>query len=118
MESEKCPARTTIVLLLFLAALMSSAAGQVNVKGQWTTLATQMPINPVHVTLLYNGKILVVAGSGNCPPTQSGCPSGPPYGASNNSGAGLYDPLANTFTQFTLNWDMFCSSMVVLQDGR
>src|SRR5947207_1550844 len=83
-----------------------------NVKGQWTTLPGTMPINPVHVALLHNGKILVLSGSGNCPPSQSGCPSGPPYAGQNASGAGLYDPIANTFSQFTLTWDMFCNGMV------
>src|SRR5690349_8258010 len=104
--------------LLWSVVLSSIAAGQANQKGQWTTLPNLMPINPVHATLLNNGKILIVAGSGNCPPSQSGCPSGPPYGISNSSGAGLYDPVAGTFTQFTLSWDMFCNSMVVLPDGR
>ncbi len=108
-------------LLLALAALIAvspSALGQVNVQGQWTTLSNVMPINPIHAALLRNGKVLVVAGSGNCPPSQSGCPSGAPYGLSNHSGAGVYDPVAKTFTQFTLSWDMFCNSAVVLPDGR
>jgi len=77
-----------------------------------------MPINPIHVALLYNGKILVVAGSGNCPPSLSGCPSGAPYGPSNNSGALLFDPVAGTFTQFSVSWDMFCNAMSLLPDGR
>jgi hypothetical protein len=65
-----------------------------------------------------SGKVSVVAGSVNCPPTQAGCPSGAPYGPSNNSGALLYDPNTNSFTQFSLSWDMFCNGMVVLPDGR
>ena len=77
-----------------------------------------MPINPIHVALLHNGKILVVAGSGNCPASLSGCPSGPPYGPSNGSGALLFDPTSGTITQFSVNWDMFCNGMVVLPDGR
>ena len=76
-----------------------------------------MPINPVHVALLNNGNILVVAGSGNCKPGQSGCPSGPPYGPSNNSGALLLNPVTGAITQFSISWDMFCNGMVVLQDG-
>ncbi len=68
--------------------------------------------------LLHNGKILIVSGSGNCPPSQSGCPSGPPYGPSNNSGALLFDPTTGGITQFTLASDMFCNGMVVLSDGR
>jgi hypothetical protein len=77
-----------------------------------------MPINPIHVALLSNGYVLVVAGSGNCPPSQSGCPSGPPYGPSNGSGALLLDPVSGqTIAQFSLSWDMFCNGMVLLQDG-
>ena len=86
--------------------------------GQWSTLSYTMPINPIHAALLHNGKILVVAGSGNCPPSKSGCPSGAPYGPSNGSGALLLDPVTGTITQFTVSWDMFCNGMVVLPDGR
>src|ERR1700756_4801282 len=106
---------TILVALSFSATLSLS---QANVTGQWSTASYTLPINPIHVALLYNGKILVVAGSGNCPPSQSGCPSGPPYGASNGSGALLLDPVAGTKTQFSVSWDMFCNGMVVLPDGR
>src|SRR5229473_2662281 len=108
-----------IPLVLVLLGLSSSTLmGQVQTIGQWSTMSQTMPINPVHVALLYNGKILVVAGSGNCPPSLSGCPSGAPYGPSNNSGALLFDPVAGTFTQFSVSWDMFCNGMALLPDGR
>ncbi len=94
------------------------AVAQANVQGQWSTLPTLMPINPVHVALLSNGQVLAVAGSGNCPPSQTGCPSGPPYGPSNNSGALLFNPATGAITQFSVAWDMFCNGMVLLQDGR
>jgi hypothetical protein len=101
------------------SALQHGAVGQANVQGQWTTLANTMPINPIHAALLSNGKVLVVAGSGNCPPSQSGCPSGPPYGPSNSSGALLLAPVSGqTISQFSLSWDMFCNGMVLLDDGR
>jgi hypothetical protein len=101
------------------SALPHQALGQANVQGQWSTLANTMPINPVHAALLSNGKVLVVAGSGNCPPSQSGCPSGPPYGPSNSSGALLLDPVSGqTLSQFSQSWDMFCNGMVLLDDGR
>src|SRR6266852_2563140 len=108
-----------IPLVLVLLGLSSSTLmGQVQTIGQWSTMSQTMPINPVHVALLANGKILVVAGSGNCPPSLSGCPSGAPYGPSNNSGALLFDPVAGTFTQFSVSWDMFCNAMSLLPDGR
>ncbi|HEX3436006.1 MAG TPA: galactose oxidase-like domain-containing protein, partial [Pseudacidobacterium sp.] len=103
----------------FLICILPAASGQANVQGQWSTLSNSMPINPIHVALLTTGKLLVVAGSGNCPPSQSGCPSGPPYGPSNGSGALLLDPVSGqTLSQFSLSWDMFCNGMVLLEDGR
>src|SRR5713226_5257099 len=87
---------------LLLSVLAPITMGQANVQGKWSTLGYPMPINPVHVALLSNGKVLVVAGSGNCPPTQSGCPSGPPYGPSNSSGALLWDPVTGAIKQPSL----------------
>jgi len=64
-----------------------------------------MPINPIHMTLMNNGKVLVVAGSG--------------FDASNtNYEAAVWDPTAGTITRQRVGWDMFCNSMVVLPDGR
>jgi Domain of unknown function (DUF1929)/Concanavalin A-like lectin/glucanases superfamily/Bacterial Ig-like domain (group 2)/Glyoxal oxidase N-terminus len=101
-----------------IAGLADLTVRSPSVIGQWTTLSSTMPINPIHAALLSNGEVLVVAGSGNCPPTISGCPSGPPYGPSNNSGALLVDPFTGqVVTQFTLTWDMFCNGMTILQDG-
>lgn len=97
---------------------MGGAAAQAGTQGQWSTAPYQMPINTIHAALFHNGKILVVTGSGNCIPTVSGCPQGPPYGPANNSGAPLVDPVAGSITQFTVSWDMFCNGMVVLPDGR
>jgi len=91
---------------------------QASVQGQWSTLNYSMTINPIHVALMHNGKILVVTGSGNCPPSQSGCPSGPPFNGSNHAGAVVVDPVANNIAQLSVNWDMFCNSMTMLSDGR
>ena len=63
--------------VLFLVVAIQFATGQANVHGKWTTLSYTTPINPVHAALLSNGKILIVAGSGSCPPYLSGCPSRP-----------------------------------------
>jgi hypothetical protein len=105
------------ILLLVLSANFSVFA-QVNVTGQWSKVSYTMPINPIHATLLRNGKILLVAGSGSCPPSQAGCPLGAPYSAANGSGALVLDPITGSKTQFSLSWDMFCNSMVALPDGR
>ena len=57
-----------LVFTLAVLAMASSAFAQPSVQGQWNTLSQLMPINPVHVALMKNGKILVVSGSGNYPP--------------------------------------------------
>jgi hypothetical protein len=121
MARLSASARFALIVLALIPVLGSfapAAWAQASVQGQWGTMPTAMPINPIHTALLYNGKILVVAGSGNCPPSQSGCPSGPPYGPSNGSGALLFDPTTGNITQFTTSWDMFCNGMVMLSDGR
>jgi hypothetical protein len=118
-ENVSAPScRALFLSVLLLGMLMPRVMmGQANVQGQWSTLPNLVPINPIHVALLPNGKVLIVAGSGNCPPSQSGCPAGAPYGPSNSSGAVLYNP-PGTFTPFTVTWDMFCNGMVLLPDGR
>jgi hypothetical protein len=73
-----------------------------------------MPINPIHAALLHTGKILVVAGSGNCPPAQTGCPQGPSY----SQGAALVDVQSGNITTLATAWDMFCNGMSIMQDGR
>src|SRR5690349_21906996 len=94
-----------VVLLVLLLALVASSAGQANIQGQWSTLSTPMPINPVHVALLDNGKVLIVSGSGN-------------VAANSNYQAAVWDPQTNTINTQPVTWDMFCNGMVVLPDGR
>ena len=82
--------------------------------GMWSTLPVSMPINPIHAALLHTGKILVVSGSGNCPPTLAGCPQGPQY----SQGAALLDLSSRQITTMPTGWDMFCNGMSIMQDGR
>lgn len=96
------------------------------VIGGWSTVLnpnnpTQpllAPLNPVHAALLNNGKILVVAGSGNCPAIEKGCPPAPPYPYP----AFVYDPVGRTFTQLpqssVVTWDMFCNGAAALPGGQ
>ena len=78
---------------------------QAGVQGQWRTLASLMPINPVHVALMNNGKVLIVAGSGN-------------VATVTNYQAAVWDPQSETLVTQSLTWDMFCNAMVALPDGR
>jgi hypothetical protein len=119
LASSATPGETTITAALgSVSASANLTVGAANVIGQWNTLTTTMPINPIHTALLPNGEMFIIAGSGNCAPTLAGCPQGAPYGPSNNSGALLVDPFTGqTLTQFSVSWDMFCNGMALLQDG-
>jgi galactose oxidase len=74
-------------------------------RGRWDTLPELMPINPVHVALMYNSKVLVISGSGNDPNNK-------------NFQAGVWDPASGTVRTFPITWDMFCNGMVILSSGR
>ena len=94
-----------LYLMILMAALGPQLMAQPNVQGQWTTMSRTMPINPIHVSLLNNGQVLVVAGSGNNPPNK-------------NLQAAIWNPQTGTTSTQTVSWDMFCNGAVVLPDGR
>ena len=91
--------------MVAFAFVCPAALAQANVQGQWVTLNTQMPINPVHAALMHNGKVLIVSGSGNLPSDTTYL-------------AAVWDPAADTVTTQPIPFDMFCNGMVVLPDGR
>ena len=94
-----------ISALLVIAVWQVPAMAQANVQGQWKTLPTQAPINPIHVSLMHNGKVLIVSGSGNLPSDTTYL-------------AAVWDPATDTVTTQPVPFDMFCNGMVVLPDGR
>jgi hypothetical protein len=95
-----------LAVLTLMAVHAPAVRGQANVQGTWRTLPNLMPINPVHTALMYNGKIIVVSGSGN-------------YPVQTTFLVGIWDPSTNTFgNQQSISWDMFCNGMIVLPDGR
>jgi len=114
-SSPKTVARTTTtflrvtisLLVLTIAVLVSqvSTAAQVSQTGQWQTLPYTMPINPIHVALMHNGKVLIVSGSGNYPPET-------------DYESAVWDPNAGSIITQPLTWDMFCNGMIGLADGR
>lgn len=103
MNGFRC--RLVVPVCLFLLSLAVVVPGALAQTGQWQTLPYTMPINPVHTALLYNGKVLIVSGSGN-------------VAGNTNYQAALWDPQAGTITTQPVAWDMFCNGMVVLPDGR
>jgi galactose oxidase len=78
---------------------------QPHLNGRWDTLPFTMPINPVHVALMHNGKVLIVSGSGNDPDNH-------------NLQAAVWDPKTSTIKTFQIAWDMFCNGMVIPPDGK
>jgi Domain of unknown function (DUF1929) len=79
-------------------------------NGHWSMLDVPagMRVNAVHAALLYTGKVLIIAGSGNS------------VGAFN---AGkfesiLYDPKTDKFKKLRTPTDMFCGGHAFLPDGR
>ena len=106
--------RSSLLPLVVLGLLAPRLMAQADLQGQWSVASYQMPINPVHAALLKNGKVLVVAGSGNCLPLSVRLSSGRALWAANGSGALLVDPTTGAITQFTFAWDMFCNGMLVL----
>lgn len=76
--------------------------------GQWTIADTEMPLRTIHSTLLRDGRVLLIAGSGNDVEQFT----------AGSFRASVWDPAANTFTDLTVPDDMFCSGHVTLADGR
>src|SRR5262249_44526661 len=88
--------------------LPEAAEAQANVVGQWTTLPYMMPINPIHVGLLWTGKVLVVAGSENDETKH----------AASSSKAAVWNLQTGAIAVQDLQWDVFCNGMAFLPDGR
>ncbi|MFF7978189.1 galactose oxidase-like domain-containing protein [Streptomyces sp. NPDC007901] len=76
--------------------------------GSWEVLPTQNPVRSMHSVVLNNGKVLLIAGSGN---------SEENFAAGSFTSA-VYDPANGTYKVIPTPKDMFCSGHVQLQDGR
>jgi hypothetical protein len=77
-------------------------------NGRWDVLPTQNPVRSMHSVVLNNGKVLLIAGSGN---------SEENFNAGTFTSA-VYDPVAGTYKVIPTPKDMFCSGHIQLQDGR
>lgn len=76
--------------------------------GRWDVLPTQNPVRSMHSVVLKNGKVLLIAGSGN---------SEEQFDAGTFTSA-VYDPVQGTYKVIPTPKDMFCAGHVQLQDGR
>ncbi|MFE0536107.1 galactose oxidase-like domain-containing protein [Streptomyces nigra] len=77
-------------------------------NGRWDVLPTQNPVRSMHSVVLNNGKVLLIAGSGN---------SEEMFEAGTFTSA-VYDPENGTYRQIPTPKDMFCAGHVQLKDGR
>ncbi|MFE5817988.1 galactose oxidase-like domain-containing protein [Streptomyces sp. NPDC056479] len=77
-------------------------------NGRWDVLPTQNPVRSMHSVVLNNGKVLLIAGSGN---------SEEMFEAGTFTSA-VYDPQNGTYKQIPTPKDMFCAGHVQLEDGR
>ncbi|MFJ9583092.1 galactose oxidase-like domain-containing protein [Streptomyces acidicola] len=77
-------------------------------NGKWDVLPTQNPVRSMHSVVLRNGKVLLIAGSGN---------SETMFEAGTFTSA-VYDPVAGTYKVIPTPKDMFCAGHVQLDDGR
>lgn len=76
--------------------------------GRWEVLQTENPVRSMHSVVLNNGKVLLIAGSGNDPER---------FEAGTFTSA-VYDPEDGTYETIPTPDDMFCSGHVQLSDGR
>ncbi|MEV5613354.1 galactose oxidase-like domain-containing protein [Streptomyces sp. NPDC052225] len=77
-------------------------------NGKWQVLPTQNPVRSMHSVVLNNGKVLLIAGSGN---------SEEMFKAGTFTSA-VYNPATGTYKQIPTPKDMFCAGHVQLADGR
>ncbi len=91
--------------LVVLGLTPDPAGAQANVVGQWRLLSHTSPINPIHVTVLRSGRILIASGSENDPTHTA-------------FRAAVYDWRTGAFALQNVPWDLFCNAMSQLPDGR
>ncbi|GAB2861406.1 hypothetical protein GCM10022221_71510 [Actinocorallia aurea] len=86
----------------------AKCAGSECTKGHWIVqdFGAGGGVKSVHTVLLHNGKVLMIAGSGNN------------IDEFKNPKSMVYDPKTNKFTNIPTPYDMFCAGHVQLPDGR
>ncbi|MGW1543385.1 galactose oxidase-like domain-containing protein [Streptomyces sp. NPDC002309] len=77
-------------------------------NGRWDVLPVQNPVRSMHSVVLHNGKVLLIAGSGN---------NTDMFEAGTFTSA-VYDPQTGDYEVIPTPDDMFCAGHVQLSDGR
>ncbi|GAA1069776.1 hypothetical protein GCM10009665_77420 [Kitasatospora nipponensis] len=83
-------------------------AGPACTAGSWQVMPFPNPVRSMHAIVLHNGRVLLMAGSGNDPMA---------FAAGTFTSA-VYDPATGGFHQVRTPVDLFCSGHVQLPDGR
>jgi hypothetical protein len=83
-------------------------AGVACTKGRWQVMPYESTVRGIHSVVLNNGKVLLVAGSGNDTAA---------FRAGTFKTA-VYDPVTGAFTNVATPADLFCAGHVQLSDGR
>jgi hypothetical protein len=88
----------------------SGCSGDACTKGVWKVITPKAKnaVRAIHSVLLYNGQVLLIAGSGN----------DDKYFAAGTFTTKLWNPVKNTFTNIPTPADFFCAGHVQLKDGR
>jgi chitodextrinase len=84
-----------------------------HITGTWVTLPYPMPINPISATLMRTGQVLIVAGSENDADNYST--------TAQSFRNAVWDPTGTTLSSISVqnvDYDVFCSGVSVLPDGR
>ncbi|MDQ4103314.1 MAG: DUF1929 domain-containing protein [Actinomycetota bacterium] len=79
-----------------------------NCGGSWQVLSYQAAVRSIHATVLKNGKVLLIAGSGN---NQADFDA-------QAFNAAVWDPNTGQFTTLQAPIDLFCTGHTQLPDGR
>lgn len=83
-------------------------AGGPAVVGQWDVQDSELPVRAMHTTLLSDGRVLLIAGSGNDEAL---------FDAGSFT-AVVWDPTLDSYTEIPVPYDMFCAGHVTLPDGK
>ena len=90
------------------ASAVTCTAGVACARGAWQVLPFPSPVRAIHTVLMYNGKVLFVAGSGNDPDEF----------AAGTFESAVYDPVTGKFQVIPTPDDFFCAGHVQLADGN
>ncbi len=90
------------------ASAVKCTAGAACSKGVWQVLPFPSPVRTIHTVLMYNGKVLFVAGSGNDPSEF----------AAGTFESAVYDPTTGKFQVIPTPDDFFCAGHIQLPDGN